>query len=665
MSLLLSLLLQLPSVAQPAEQPPPGLPLHPTRSHSLEFASGLGRGPAGLLGFGPGWSARFDSGSTQLELVDPTETLAATRIELSLHSIRLGSRELVTVAESARHPLDVGRDVLVPVAPGIHEVYTVHEQGLEHSLLLEQQPNGPGDLVVDVRVTGNVSLPSGRFDSGLSLGESGHVPLRVGSVEVVDHAGTRFPGQLWCSTGGWRYVVEEAVLSEARYPLLVDPFLTDELPHDFGHPIRDVELAYDATHEVYGAVVRRLSGSFCYFQRFDPDGAVVGDPIPLGHVHPLGRGENTAIANVSETDRFVLALQYVPEAIAVLSIDPWVGGSIQGSQHLPAPTTSFGLGGDPSGDWDRVYALLAWVDSETLDIRSTLVGTYPNGDIWLDEPKLLEPALNGNTDYDDPFDELVSLEREIDVSKSCGQEGHWFIAWYEYAFDASGGPDISATGSLGVSAFNQRFKYANYWWPSGPGAQVASDGLNFYLMYPLDWCTEEGSKPFWEPGADRARNKIVAAWGVLHSAQLGVWTPPLGHGETIDWWQWDTVRPGSPSRFLTGFDIALTSRGVVACWSEHQTPSVCTEDVSQHIYQPYYGRLKAVGGWFYMGSQHLTDEGPFATGEFAVCSPYGSTPYSYSPGADRAAMQLAGGSSHPDAAFLTWIYETTPWQNSP
>ena len=124
---------------------------------------------------------------------------------------------------------------------------------------------------------------------------------------------------------------------------------------------------------------------------------------------------------------------------------------------------------------------------------------------------------------------------------------------------------------------------------------------------------------------------------------------------------WGGSNPGGVMYYMVGTAGTVISEKL----PQYNITQVTTGGSTENAKRLIKGELDmgiVYGAHVYMAQK---PEGPFATGEFALCSPYGSAPYPSSPGTDRVALQLAGGTAHPAAAFLTWIHETIPWQNSP
>jgi hypothetical protein len=194
------------------------------------------------------------------------------------------------------------------------EHYEARREGVAVTWVLRKAPPGTGDLSVIAEVAGLQHLDSN--GSGHHFADaSGLSRLRIGHVTLVDSRGQTWIADSQVTDNRLRIHVPAAVLSDAQYPLAIDPIVTAEfgldLPAYLG-PVhqRNPAVAFNGVNYlvVWDGGVNAQS---IYGARLSPAGDVL-DPngIPIS-TSPAATKQNAAVASVGN-DFLVTWTDYRP-----------------------------------------------------------------------------------------------------------------------------------------------------------------------------------------------------------------------------------------------------------------------------------------------------------------------------------------------------------------
>ncbi|WP_437653532.1 hypothetical protein [Sorangium sp. So ce1182] len=176
--------------------------------------------------------------------------------------------------------------------------------GVELSYAFARAPDGEGDLVVSVEVSGQA--PLGETEAGLHFADrSTGLGVRVGRATWIDARGRATDVPLRATAAGIELRVPDALLDASAYPALLDPVISPELSMDV--PVSgpatggqtDPAIAFDGTtyltawtdyrgtqyHQAFGEWPR------VYAARITADGTVL-DPVGID----LGKGSTPHVA---------------------------------------------------------------------------------------------------------------------------------------------------------------------------------------------------------------------------------------------------------------------------------------------------------------------------------------------------------------------------------
>ncbi len=133
----------------------------------------------------------------------------------------------------------------------VTQAYSAGPYGIEQSFVVRRRPAGTGPLVIALRVGGSLParLAGGQvlFDSG-----AGRAELRYGALSAGDARGRTLPGQIRLGEGILQLRIDD---SRARYPLRIDPFVTQ------GSELKAGEVGAGGLASFGGAVAISADGS--------------------------------------------------------------------------------------------------------------------------------------------------------------------------------------------------------------------------------------------------------------------------------------------------------------------------------------------------------------------------------------------------------------------
>ena len=160
----------------------------------------------------------------------PAGSPAEVRFETS--AIRQGDHNLFSVSDASEWAVlgNTAQRLLVP-AGGVVEHIEANGDGLDATWLVSKRPEGTGDLTLETRWKG-LTYAGETSDGHHFADTSGTARVRVGRVTVVDAKGTTWPAPLQVHDQSLVITVSEAVLSQAAYPLAIDPVISPEFGLD-------------------------------------------------------------------------------------------------------------------------------------------------------------------------------------------------------------------------------------------------------------------------------------------------------------------------------------------------------------------------------------------------------------------------------------------------
>lgn len=174
-------------------------------------------------------------------------------VTMRVESVRAGSRTIgLAAAMGARrtgNSITIDRGDLV-------EAYAISAQEIEQTFRFEK-PQGPGDLVVRLAV--ETDLAARRLDDGVLEFANERGGVRYGRPEVVDAAGRKAPMESAWRDGAIELTVPEAFLSDAEFPVTIDPVLASfGFQPNGGLQQLKADAAYDLSSDLYCVVSEEI-----------------------------------------------------------------------------------------------------------------------------------------------------------------------------------------------------------------------------------------------------------------------------------------------------------------------------------------------------------------------------------------------------------------------
>ena len=221
---------------------------------------------------------------------------------------------------------------MVYARTGVVERYDVRPEGVKQSFVFDTLPPGDGDLVVRGRI--DTDLPVRRAENALEFVVDGVGGVSVGEVLGIDARGRRAVGTMSFAEAGGEQTLELRLpadfVANAALPLVLDPMIGSVTEIASQGRYRDLDIAYDATHDVYLVVWQRWlanNDADILSRRVDAQGNAVGSII---HVRNSNEASvNPHVANVNLADTFVVAWSE--------NDDVWVDGIHAGSGNRSGP----------------------------------------------------------------------------------------------------------------------------------------------------------------------------------------------------------------------------------------------------------------------------------------------------------------------------------------
>jgi len=478
--------------------------------------------------------------------------LAGAPVELATASIARGATELGT---QVRATALAGSGELTLDRGAATEMLESREDGLEQSWRFESEPDGAGDLVVQVAVAGARVVSTD--DDGLALGA-----VHYSNAIWLDAAGAELDLPVTWQAGRIAIRVPEALLASSQYPAVLDPIISIETRVDSvtadgytGAWAREPSLAWSGSRYLVAWRDDRLGrDSDIYVARVESDGAVVDPRGILVSNASLVQSEPAVVWTGST---WLVAWTHDGGTIAAATVSPTGVVAQLGNVAATAAAES-----DPALASDGASAYLVWQsDGDVSGAR------YSSG--------AFEPAV--------AIAATADLEGEPTVAGATG--GGYLVAWQAGASGAEDvrGQLVDATGALAGAAFPisatagsqtapaaawdgsefvVAYKHKSDIW----GAAVASDGVvgtpaaisatPTMEKSPAIACDDASCLVTWQ---DR-RDTVNLTYGV-YGRQLGGALAPLG----------DTFTVSDPIRNQIVPQAAAAATGFMLVWEDVRT----------------------------------------------------------------------------------------------
>jgi hypothetical protein len=400
---------------------------------SLHRGVGLQELPdaAGWRFNGPDYGATVDRDGFSLTPFLGARAERTQNVRLAVQSIERGGVELALADDSA--PIEAHRSrVTRALAPGLVERFDGREEGVELSYVFAQEPAGDGDLVVRLELSGTFAAPTFASDTRIDLrhvGEHGDAGgVTIGGVTGIDAHGATVRGRLVLDGDDVLFVLPDAFVDAAAYPLVLDPLvgpvLTLSTDPGFGsNEDSRPDVAYDNDTEQYFVVWERAvsaNESRVFGRRFAADGASTSSSFQIS-VDPVitGTSHSPAVANIGGSNLWfvVFARQWesLTPGVPISAID-YVALPVD-LLNVPQPTAVYSVFGEAQIDPDvcgghapDVFfslgsACVVWHDTDAGRLRTRSYSTLFSGVNFTHPVKTLATnasTILGSTEFSRP-----------------------------------------------------------------------------------------------------------------------------------------------------------------------------------------------------------------------------------------------------------------------
>lgn len=339
--------------------------------------------------------------------------------DLPLHTVLQSVHRGGDLLHAARPTSPVAEPLRVVYPRGdLRETWDVTPAGLKQSFVFERPLGGDGDLVVRCAWRSELQPHAdGTKAVVFRWPEVGGV--RIDGVVGIDAAGRRIDGSVRLDGGVLEYVLPDAFVDSAHYPLVLDPLIASSfLVHGTGNSQRSDIAVMPGTgtslvvwQQRFSAVDYDVLG-----QRLTASGSLLGALLPIS-VDAAVVAREPRVGAVAQTNQFFVAWRrggsiFGPWDVYGLQVDAASG---VGSAEIPVAATpaneaDVAVGGDVSDTDDE--AVVVWSTGTT--IQGAQVTTLAGG-----APSVLGTAVFASTaNYARPA-----------LSKACGTMARFVVAW--------------------------------------------------------------------------------------------------------------------------------------------------------------------------------------------------------------------------------------------
>jgi hypothetical protein len=476
-------------------------------------------GPVGLRWQGQRGVTVFELEVLEVQRGGSTWTApAAGQIGIDAHNPRLGQRALW---------------------PTVSERFEAKPEGLEHSLLFEGPVGTDGELVVRLNLESeHQALLEGQ--ELLLVDDTGTAIVRFGGVTGIDAAGRTCTGSLRLVADQLEYVLPDAFLAEATWPVLLDPLIGSSITVSLVPQAYSVALAHSGTSNNYLVAWANSIGNLVA-QRYDISTF-------------SAQGGQLALDSTGRAEAVVAGWCRLPNRFLVV----WAQDDLANDADLIARTvdaTNGALGSvgallfTPGGS-ELPYDLsneTTTADNELLLAYRSTTGAYTLRQVNV--PTSGIPALAGTAVILGTAPLGSPIEAGVHISSQGGSANTYLAAWAELAGANTGAVVVRAFDRNALALSNDLTLQTVSLLTTRLGRpDVDGDGKRFAVAWDQDGQT---------PGVASLLRGATVEFNPLIGTILQAVAP-----KTM------VTGPLSTNKGLVGTSIAWTPEGVIAGYSE-------------------------------------------------------------------------------------------------
>ncbi|MBK8977679.1 MAG: hypothetical protein IPM29_17355 [Planctomycetes bacterium] len=366
---------------------------------------------------------------------------------------------------------------------GIRELYEVRDEGLKHSVVFAERPEGSGDLRVRVALESDLAAPAGTYTDGLVLRDGARDVVGIGAVVGIDARGRQRSGWLEFDGSYLDLVLPAAFVDSASYPLTLDPLIGSLAQIGPSGSVWYPDVAYDVTNDLYLVVWERTTAVLdrdVLGQRIRADGTPVGNPVLID---TNGNDDYAPrVASVNVRDAFYVVWEFDNHysgsgpsrevwGRAVRAVDGVMGSKLNIQDAINSPV----VGMDEEGFQPDVCGERTTADDECL-----VVYIQPEPLPTLPEKKGVvsqEVTIAANLDSNLITSRLTQLSSDVSarnprISNSGGSGRVAVVAW-----------EASPLIVLRAISMNSALRSANFAFGAASRPSIDGNGTDFLLAY--------------------------------------------------------------------------------------------------------------------------------------------------------------------------------------
>jgi len=286
----------------------PGLGRSPFLSPLREVQPDQGVG-GGLWASGAGYKARFGDGIAFFPVLGD-KAQRNLPLRWTTTAIRFGEASVLGALTAQRRASDWRFELHHgPVV----EAYDVRDDGVEQTFVLDRRPAVAGDFVVEGDIDSELTAPPSPWKHGEVVfhDASGQARVRYGAAVAIDARGQRLPMETSFDGRRLGLRLSGRWLSEATYPVTVDPLLSPVLLSTGSGYASTVDIVRDDVANDLMVVYRRASAGTDYdaFARVTDDTLPGGSSTIWTDIDASWSTEHTSGAFVGSSQKYVIALE--------------------------------------------------------------------------------------------------------------------------------------------------------------------------------------------------------------------------------------------------------------------------------------------------------------------------------------------------------------------
>jgi len=287
---------------------------------SANRVAGVHEHAGALLGVAKSYRVTFDERAVTFQPAFGKDAPTAHEAKFATVSMHRGDHQLIAT-HLCKPTREHNNTSVTYTWPNVNERFVTKPEGLKHSYVFAERPEGAGDLIVRLAI--DTSLTPNH--NGSQWRDANDFGFDIGQVIGIDQNGARCAGSKRLCDGGLELVLPAAFVDTAHYPLELDPLISTATQALAGSDNDFPDVAYDAASDTYCVVWTQYLGG--------GQSQVVGSvwaasPLTYGYAFAInqpGDEDGVRVTNIAGLGLFVLIwVNYEPAGnwISGLALEP-------------------------------------------------------------------------------------------------------------------------------------------------------------------------------------------------------------------------------------------------------------------------------------------------------------------------------------------------------